>query len=565
MKSFLLLSCISGAAFASDAFAERNFYLRCNNTSWQADSITQMKAVSIGAQITVDNKGQLNDDCVLTETNAAQSWGSEQKNFGLDRPELRLNENANIFTVDKSLEPQSHFKVNYPEAGRYTFTLDVNSLRLNLSKESTALNVPLRDAAFEVKGRVVTDTQGRLFADTVGNGSSLSRIDPANGQTLWTVRADQGYVVSNTQCIQNDVMFLTVGTKVKAVRVQDGQGVWESDLSGSLDMNQSFLSCFELGHNLLIHTSDSGQPNTRLTALNKYNGQTSWTYTSDSYASAMAGDWNHFVINSYGNGVTKFTVLDQSLGTVRWSREVSNGWIDLDSKGRFFEQSQSQISHLDPWSGSTLWTYKGDSLSGLVRTEGDEVLVQSASGLTRLEAGTGRSLWSHSFDGPLNTSYTSIQVLRDGLLLTTARTDSQGTDAKLVDKNSGLELWSRSDSGNASYVIDNQGELYVQVYSKLSLLGKHGQAIWTLDAPKPDYADVFFSRVERQGNTLFVQYSSLIGHKYPPMGLLSLNAESGKVNWLYKSTSPLNLVSADSANYVYVMSFFGSSFLAISK
>ncbi|RYZ66688.1 MAG: hypothetical protein EOP09_12275, partial [Proteobacteria bacterium] len=423
-----------------------------------------------------------------------------------------------------------------------------------------------RDSAFEVKGRVVTDTQGRLFADTAGDGSSLSRIDPANGQTVWTVRADQGFVVYSTQCIQNDVMFLTVGSKVKAIRVQDGQGVWESDLSGSLDMNQSFLSCFAQGHNLLIHTSDSGQPTTRLTALNKSSGQTAWTYLSDSYASAMAGDWNHFVINSYGNGVTKFTVLDQSMGTIRWSRDIANGWIDLDSKGRFFQQSQAEISLLDPWNGVTRWTYSADALSGLVRTDGDEVLVQSASGLTRLEPSTGRNVWTHSFNGPQNTSYTSVQVLRDAnILLTTVRSDLQGTEAKLVDKNNGLELWSRSDTGNASYVIDNTGALYLQVYSKLSLLGKQGQTLWTLDAPKPDYSDVFFSRIERQGDTLFVQYSSLIGHKYPPMGLLSLNAESGKVNWLYKSVSPLNLVSADSANFVYVMGFFGSSFLAISK
>jgi hypothetical protein len=166
---------------------DTHLYWRCNASSWGVDNSTRLKATADPAVFTLEYsvqqdymvKPQTGDDCIVTETNQLNGWGTMSKHYKPSTTGTVVVPKAGNLTSNASA---TNFKVQYPKKG--TFKMIVNTSQPTWTYSVQEKTVAAPQTLVQKVSLIIYDTRAQnpgQFANdptTLAN-SIVARIEQA--------------------------------------------------------------------------------------------------------------------------------------------------------------------------------------------------------------------------------------------------------------------------------------------------------------------------------------------------------------------------------------------------
>ena len=398
------------------------------------------------------------------------------------------------------------------------------------------------DVAWVVKqATITTDSHGHMFRQTFYPNHNLARIDRKTGQDIWTHGSTHS-IHANASCNVSDKVFIVANDTFEALDPLDGSAVWTVP---GVDDSASFYC--EPGFDSLILTS--GYQNTVVRIIDKTTGELKWRFEAGGAVSYTTKDDQNIYLQKFEDGVPTVIALNQSSGRMLWSRTLNGGdWSFNDVNGHIYIGSKNSYQRLDRANGGTLWTASGDGSEeylGLQTFKTGVVFTQQGRHIRRLDGETGSVLWDYTLPPGEDGVAPNATFLSNGQLVVNALDATRGLWSFSVLNDLGQVQWQRqADAPNSALMEDSTGNLFIKGPSSLTALNKDtGANIWSFvrETPAANQSIFFF---DTYGDDIFVTYGIANG-KYPPMGLIRLDAKTGVLQWDKWINETLSIVTAD--------------------
>ncbi len=258
----------------------------------------------------------------------------------------------------------------------------------------------------------------RIF---VAGLTEVRALDRSNGKTIWNKKVDARFSGGPS----SDGKRVIVGTldgEVMAFDAADGELLW------SVEVTSEVLSAPTLGEKIVIICSNDG----RVSGLDLTNGKRVWQIDREVPLLSLRGTGSAIIDGdtAYIPGDSgKVIAVNLADGVLRWEQavNVSNGRNELEriadidggaavANGDLFVAGYNgQTSAVATSSGSTLWTYQGPSVAGLIVDEHHVYLTDSQSQVVALDRRSGAELWKQ--DALLNRYVTKPVILGGDLVV----------------------------------------------------------------------------------------------------------------------------------------------------
>jgi outer membrane protein assembly factor BamB len=245
--------------------------------------------------------------------------------------------------------------------------------------------------------RVGPDAQGtRVY---VAGGGEVRAIDLDSGKVVWSKAGEQRYS-GGPASDGKRVIAGTLDGNVLAFDATDGESLWQAEVSSEVLAKPVFAN------NLIIVCSNDG----RIVALDASTGKSVWKLDRDVPLLSLRGTGTPvvegdtlFVPGDSG----KVMALNVADGALRWEQSVNvssgrnelervadiDGGMVVASGDLFVSGYNGQTSAVTASAGSTLWTYQGPSVVGLIVDDRHVYLTNSASEVIALDRRSGAELW----------------------------------------------------------------------------------------------------------------------------------------------------------------------------
>jgi outer membrane protein assembly factor BamB len=259
---------------------------------------------------------------------------------------------------------------------------------------------------------------GQIF---IAGLNEVRAVDRSSGKTLWSKSVD-ATLSGGPASDGKRVVVGSLDGSVMAFDAKDGELLWSSEVTSEVLSLPAFAGEF------VIICSNDG----RISALDLSSGKRVWQMDRDvpllslrGTASAVVEGDTVYVPGDSG----KVVALNVADGALRWEQaiNVSNGRNELEriadidggtviADGDLFVAGYNgQTSAVASSSGSTLWTYQGPSVAGLVVDARNVYLTDSQSQVIALDRRSGAQIWKQ--DGLLNRYVTKPVILADKIVV----------------------------------------------------------------------------------------------------------------------------------------------------
>ncbi|RYZ60013.1 MAG: hypothetical protein EOP07_02245 [Proteobacteria bacterium] len=411
--------------------------------------------------------------------------------------------------------------------------------------------------AWSLKGTsLMTDKLGRLFRQVSGDQSAIAMVDKLTGKDRWSHKTES-FATPYLDCSDDSRVFITSGGKVKALDPSNGQVRWTVDSQaegGSLYCSEGYNSVFFIGYN----------QNNKFRSIEKEGGKERWSYTPDGFASYLTKQNQNVLLSVYKENITTIVNLESGTGRVKWTRALKEGeWATATTKGVLFVSRPNYFERLDNETGKKSWSYEGTD-SYLEWNQSGVVYVRQARKVVRLNPADGKVLWSIEIPESVGDNNSSAVVLKNGDLLVRSNSTSSGqAKTKLINPD-GTKLWETQDATGSVYPTeDSSGKLYYKGGRNLIAIDRsNGAILWNFSREFPIQSEVFFN-FETYGDDVFVLYGGPAS-RYPPMGIVRLDAKSGAQQWDVWNNETTTLIGA-SDNLLFTNGVMGSSTSAYKR
>jgi hypothetical protein len=411
--------------------------------------------------------------------------------------------------------------------------------------------------AWNLKGTsLMTDKLGRLFRQVSGDQAAFVMVDKATGNDRWSHKVG-AFTTPYLDCSDESRVFITADGKLKALDPSNGQVRWAVDgqaQGGSLFCSEGYNSVFYLGYN----------ENNKFRSIEKETGKERWSYTPNGFASYLTKQNQNVLVSVYKDGITTIVNLESGSGRVKWSRVLKDGeWATATTKGVLFINRPSYFEKLDNETGNKVWSYE-EADAYLEWNQSGVVYVRQARKVLRLNPTDGKVQWTIEIPESVGDSNSSAVVLKNGDLLVRSNSVSSGqAKTKLINAD-GVKLWETQDATGAYYPAeDSSGKLFYKGDRSLISVDRANGAIrWNFKREFPIQSEVFFN-FETYGDDVFVLYGGP-SSRYPPMGIVRLDAKTGAQQWDVWNNETTTLIGA-SDNLLFTNGVMGSSTSAYKR
>ena len=251
--------------------------------------------------------------------------------------------------------------------------------------------------------------------------SEVRALDRSSGKTIWNKKLEARFSGGPA----TDGKRVVVGTldgEVMAFDATDGELLWSAEVTSEVLAAPSF------GEKIVVICSNDG----RVSGLDLTNGKRLWQIDRDVPLLSLRGTGSAIIDGdtAYIPGDSgKVIAVNLADGVLRWEQavNVSNGRNELErvadidggavvANGDLFVAGYNgQTSAVAANSGSTLWTYQGPSVVGLIVDERRVYLTDSESQVIALDRRSGAELWKQ--DALLNRFVTKPIIFGDKLVV----------------------------------------------------------------------------------------------------------------------------------------------------
>jgi len=549
------------AQTASDPLlgAGTHLYLRCNSTSWDVNEMSRLKpdAQNFLRELSFEVKEswmiEAGDDCVITETPDQNAWGAWQNYYGGQLSSLRVPDSARL-RLQTDPNESVNFKLRFPTLGRYRFVLNTRDGYFSVRKDAMP---QAGDVAWTLPGNMLSDTLGRLFLSNYYPQNSLSLVDGTTGLPQWTYKA-ASYISFYGNCSTADTAFVTMPGRVAALSLKTGQEIWSKNLNAMQQDTYGYLNCFAKHDEIYL---SYGADRTTLVSLQRSTGKTLWSWTAPAFAGIMGVDSGRVFITSYQDATMSLKALDKSDGRELWRMNPGAGYFTLTEDGALLLVDGSVLTAIAPESGRTLWNYSGQRNDSIwISIEQNGLYVHEKTRISALDKKTGRILWTYDYSSFVD-QYPYTQILKAGVVIVRVNDYNANTSRQIaLNSWSGKVLWEREESGTSSFLSeDNQsGALLISGKTIRAMDTWTGQTRWSYTLPSQQPWENIMGVLETDGSTVYAAYG-FIGGKYPPMGVLALDAATGTLKWQTWMESSIYRVGGDSSTLILNAGYYGST------
>ncbi len=492
-----------------------------------ADNSLQLRAVESGLTLKIVNADQGNGAALVQSANAGDASSHLLLNATSDgNYALKFQHSGRCLDIDG---PSF-------DNGRRAQQWDCQGV-LNQDWRFVEASPRGGDIGWNIENKALSsDEQGRLFVQTLSEKTETSRVQKNTGAILWTHSSDS-YEGFYQNCNDGQRTYLVNSSALEVLNIDTGAVAWSAPTEGG----GGSLNC-EKG-NPSVYLGAFTQ-NGHLRSFARATGAQQWSHQVNGYATYIGTENQNVYLTEYDNNVTTLLALDKSSGSVRWSRVLdTSDYPVVDQGHHLIVIGQGHFKRLRPANGKDLWTYSGNGgdYLGFQSNAQGAIFAQQGNDLRRLSVDDGSTQWQVSLQGenifPLFLSNGSIFV----------RTNvADAGSAVLYDAN-GAQKWSSHDNlGFVSPFEDKVGNVYYRGagQGKLSLVNlNNGQVQWTFFRDNPLPSETIYGTLSNETD-VYVTYGS-VAMRYPPMGILRLDAKTGALLWDKWINEAIGLVSLD--------------------
>lgn len=252
--------------------------------------------------------------------------------------------------------------------------------------------------------------------------TEVRALDRSSGKTLWNREVKDARFSGGPASDGSRVVVGTLDGDVMAFDANDGELLWSAEVSSEV------LAAPSLGEKIVIICSNDG----RVAGLDIATGKRLWQIDRDVPLLSLRGTGSAVIEGdtAYIPGDSgKVIAVNMADGVLRWEQavNVSNGRNELErvadidggavvANGDLFVAGYNgQTSAVAASSGTTLWTYQGPSVVGLIVDDHHVFLTDSDSQVIALDRRSGAEIWKQ--DALLNRFVTKPVILGDSLVV----------------------------------------------------------------------------------------------------------------------------------------------------
>ena len=251
--------------------------------------------------------------------------------------------------------------------------------------------------------------------------AEVRALDRSTGKTIWSKTVD-ARLSGGPATDGKRVIVGTLDGGVMAFDATDGELLWTSEVTSEV------LAAPSLSDKIVIICSNDG----RVSGLNLTDGKREWQIDREVPLLSLRGTASAIIdgVTAYIPGDSgKVIAVNIADGLLRWEQavNVSNGRNELErvadidggavvANGDLFVAGYNgQTSAVAASSGSTLWTYQGPSVVGLIVDERRVYVTDSDSQVVALDRRSGAEIWKQ--EAFLNRFVTKPVILGDKLVV----------------------------------------------------------------------------------------------------------------------------------------------------
>lgn len=399
------------------------------------------------------------------------------------------------------------------------------------------------------------DSQKRLYRQD-NSGNRFVAVDKASGRDHWS-HSSNAYQTPYAQCNDPHRVFLLGDGKLKALNPSDGKVKWVFD---SKDQAGSLFCPAGDGHMVLVSSRESEG---RIHYVNRDNGQRKWEHKADGFPSFVARANGRVLISIYKGDKTLLKSLDANSGHVQWTREMNGDYPLATNKGDVIVSRTNEFSKVNLDNGKNAWTFYGNGDAYLGYNESGHIYARQGHEIIRLDSATGHKIWSHTSPEGAGIANSVTNILRNGDVIVRTEYGNGQATTKLYDP-SGRKLWeNQALTGTGWMAEDSAGKLFFRASASIKSLDRNSGAVhWSFKREFPIQGEALFN-AETYGDDVYVLYGRA-GGRYPPMGLIRLDARSGALQWDIWTNETTTLLAAD-AGYVFTNRVMNSGVRAYKR
>ncbi len=542
-------------------------YLRCNTTGWNVDGTNRLvptdnpNIYQLSFEIRDPAMITNGDSCILTETPEKDGWGTWQKYYSTyfyasvvpGVGTLRSQEDGNT----------GHFKVRYPELGRYQALVNWQERHISITKEAAQAG---GSVAWTSPGNPVAGKDGSLYRSNYVaelDKTFVSRVNLDSPGNMWVRDFSRASSLAS-ECMWKDLVVLFADGMLRGIDASTGQDKWTSDLGtghSGPSSTSPIVTCHGQGESIYFTYSDWNASKFEFGMLKRQDGGLLWSQKATSHPIMVAFAGDHVVVQSHDGQEKKYQGHSTRDGAANWTR-MANSYVSfyVDSANRLFmsggEYGSYDIARINAATGAPLWSRTIGTQTGLL--DRNEIYVHDSRRLTKLDSETGRTLFEMVPSNSDTTTRMRAAALGDNRIgVQTIAGDPATTSLALMDSRTGQTLWTRTLApGMQGQILqDKQGRAYLAVDSELWAVDQAtGETQWTYRAPqRPEHLYPSVRKVQAvvddDGQSLYVSYAES-GYRCNPMGITALDKATGAVRWDYFVDAPL-WFSAVEAKHLY--------------
>lgn len=421
------------------------------------------------------------------------------------------------------------------------------SFLLSAMQVANAAPAASGQVAWTARSNLMKDSEGRLFYPPTYLNASLVRVNAEDGNPVWSLDLS-GVAYFDAACSETDRLFLLAGSTLRAINPENGEIYWTYQHEGS---SSPKLTCMPRTNAVFITFGDRSE---HVVAIQKVSGQKIWDYNAGLYSNIFNSDGENYFINRSVDGKSVIDALNTENGEVRWSRALNkDNYSVVDPEGHIFISGVGTVSRLSSATGTDQWTFQAEGdWANLEYNSSGIIYVHESHKLNRLDLETGAVLWSRPLENSKD-AYSQTILLNSGDLLVRTSYFLEGKAVNTyLEKASGAVRWENTmDSLDGSIAEDTAQNLYQIQRKKLYAFDKqNGLVRWTFDLPADPNQSIL--KIHGQGESFYLTYGST--GKFPPMGLVRLNANDGSLVWQQYVGSAFSIVKWDDER-VYIAGY----------
>jgi hypothetical protein len=507
-------------------------YLRCNSTSWGVDAVSRLVPTEnpdvLEAVMNVREPWMVTagDDCTITETPELNGWGNWQNTY---HAYLSVPGAGHVQRPYDAT--QQNFRMVFPKTGRFRAQLNRREQSLSVIEDAQGSGT----AAWAAPGWLTKGADGALYRNSYSYGEAsavFARINPANGQNLWSMAPTQGSAYLQPECSSANTLVVKDGNAHVGLNPLTGAELWRTDLTALTGASTAYsnLTCGSAGL-AYFQARDYASGVNIIGGLDRDTGAVAW-WKRSADADWVALATADLALVRKENGLEALNGRD---GTTRWTLATATSYPSLQSSGSDLllvtdgSYPDYVVNRVDVNTGATLWSRPLST--GSVRLEQGKLYFQGSNLLERVEPTTGAAIWS--FQSAEQWVYGLFP--KSGKVLAV----ENGLRFTLLNADTGAAEWSRDDSasGYGDALEDAQGGVHLRRGKDLLFLDQAtGATRWTFTAPQqlPDaysYSSPYINSIaDSDAGTLYVTYSAG-GYRCPAMGVAAVDASTGSLRW----------------------------------